>query len=309
MESRQFHCTPPGIRPSMHSSEEPAHRRASKRWCALELGGYTHKHLVPHTFDICIDESGDDGFSFSKPDCSHWFILAGVVVIRKSISELDELLRGIKRNIGWKDRKPLHFRDLRAPKRELAIERIADCGIRLFRGIAVLIHKPSLADPEIFQEKHRLYFYFTRFLLERSSWLCRDARIASKTEFGNGRARIVFSGRNDLPYPEMRDYLGKLRTESTSIAWDSLDTDSLITLTNGKHSGLQIADSGASAFYCANHHRTDLCSDRWVKGLKPIMYSNRGRHRGYGVKLFPSEAEKQIAQGALAPWAKTIYPQ
>jgi hypothetical protein len=263
---------------------------------------------VAHTFDICIDESGDDGFAFAKPDCSRWFVLAGAVVVRSNLASLDGMLRDLKKELFWKDRKPLHFRDLKPYKRQIAIERFAASGGRLFRGIAVMVHKPSLADPETFQEKHRLYFYLTRLLLERASWLCRDAPVAQKTQFGDGRARIVFSNRNDLPYDEMRSYLGLLKGKDTRIAWGSLDADSLVTLTNGKHSGLQVADSIASAFYCANHHRADLCCSQWVEMLKPVMYSHRSHHRGFGVKIFPAEAEKQIAQGTLAPWANTVFP-
>lgn len=264
---------------------------------------------MPHTFDICIDESGDDGFTFEKPDCSRWFIISAAVVVRRHILLLDEILRDLKAQFHWKPKKPLHFRDLKPDIRKtVTIARLATDGMRIFRGITIAVHKPSLSDPETFQDKHRLYFYFTRFLLERASWICRDAAVTQKRDFGDGRARVVFSARNDLSYDEMLSYLQTLQTKETSIAWPSIDTSKIVTLTNGKHSGLQVADSIASAFYCADHHRPDLCCHEWVRALKPVMYSYKGRCRGYGVKIFPPEAEKQIAQGALAPWATLHYP-
>jgi hypothetical protein len=99
-----------------------------------------------------------------------------------------------------------------------------------------------------------------------------------------------------------------LETKETSIAWDYLDTEKLLVLTNGKHSGLQVADSIASAFFCADHDRRDLCCCDWAQSLKPVMYSRNGQHRNYAVKVFPKKAENQIAQGAVAPWANQVYP-
>jgi hypothetical protein len=42
--------------------------------------------------------------------------------------------------------------------------------------------------------------------------------------------------------------------------------------------------------------------------LKSTVYRHDGRFRGYGLKFFPAAAEKQIAQGTLAPWATRLYP-
>ena len=113
-----------------------------------------------HTFDICIDESGDEGFNFENSDTTRWFVLAGAVVIRHNMDTLQSSLRELKASIGWKDKKPLHFRDLKPPNRERMVNQLVQVGPHVFRGLAILVHKPSLLEPEIFQQKSRGYFSY-----------------------------------------------------------------------------------------------------------------------------------------------------
>src|SRR3546814_6025402 len=85
---------------------------------------------------------------------------------------------------------------------------------------SVLVHKPSLNEPETFQaEKFRLYFYLTRYLLERVSWLCRDHRRANE---GDGTAEVIFSNRSYMSYDAMRPYLCRLRSEEHTSELQSL---------------------------------------------------------------------------------------
>src|SRR3546814_15951877 len=75
-------------------------------------------------------------------------------------------------------RSTLHFREL---KHEQKIPYVRAIAAAPLRTVSVLVHKPSLNEPETFQaEKFRLYFYLTRYLLERVSWLCRDHRRANE---------------------------------------------------------------------------------------------------------------------------------
>ena len=64
--------------------------------------------------------------------------------------------------------------------------------------MSVLIHKPSVKEPEKFRERYRLYFYAVRYLLERASWIRRDHR--SRGDVGNGSGEIVFSNRSGMSY-------------------------------------------------------------------------------------------------------------
>lgn len=220
---------------------------------------------------------------------------------------LDKLVQEIKEEIKWKYRKPLHFIDIRGDRRKRLIDRIAGA-TALFRSIVVMVHKPSIEEPEIFRKRHRLYFFAVRMQLERASWLCRDSKAARSSSLGDGTARVMFSNRNDLSYVEMESYFQRLQSMETSIEWSVLRPEQFETLSNGRTSGLQIADTVASAFYCADHHCVNSLSDCWAENLQSTIYRRMGKCRGYGLKFFPPSAEKRIAQGVLAPWAIRIYP-
>ena len=98
----------------------------------------------------------DDCIRNRSPPCPLWKLCLSV--------------RDIKSAIGWKEKKPLHFRDLSEKGKHLVINGIADNSPRL-RVISVFLHKPSLnaEDSAWYQEKHRVYFYLVRFLMERIS--------------------------------------------------------------------------------------------------------------------------------------------
>ena len=175
--------------------------------------------------------------------------------------------------------------------------------------MVAMIHKPSLTEVESLRDQNRLYFYYTRYLLERASWLCRDSREASAHQHGDGTAKVIFSSMNELSRANIEAYFKKLETGKTEIDWSILRPDQFETLTPGKHGGLQLADVIAGSFYCPNHHCENHRTDEWVRLLRPVMYrSRRGKYQGYGIKLCPKQAENQNAQNALAPWASKYYP-
>lgn len=220
---------------------------------------------------------------------------------------LDQVVLRIKEATRWKHRKPLHFIDIRGEKRKCLVDMVASASA-LFRSVVVMIHKPSLEEPETFRKRHRLYFYAVRLLLERASWICRDSRTARDQSLGDGTATVIFSNRNDLSYVEMKNYFIRLQGMETSIEGSVIRPGQFETLSNGRMAGLQVADTIASAFYCTNHHCARSVSEHWAETLRPTVYRREGKYRGYGLKFFPPSAEKQVAQGTLAPWATRIYP-
>ncbi|MEO8100826.1 MAG: DUF3800 domain-containing protein [Acidobacteriota bacterium] len=263
---------------------------------------------MPHSFDICIDESGDQGFSFHKPDCSHWFVLSGVISLRARTEEMTSLIRSAKQSLNWQEKQHLHFKDVKIDRREELIQTLIQ-DASLFRAIVVMVHKPSLHSPEKFKEENRLYFYFTRFLLERASRLCRDHPQRHDKNMGDGSARVIFSKMNEISHKRIQRYFGDLRGIQTSIDWDVIKDTQFETLSPTKHAGLQIADSVAGGFFCGDHPVQKKQSPRWCQMFKPMLYTGRdGEHRGYGLKIFPKEAETRIAQGTMSAWAMTHYP-
>lgn len=242
------------------------------------------------SFVIYIDESGDEGFSFGTGS-SDWFVLSAVVTHKPVDMQTVKLVDAVRKQLGRPDKKPLHFRDLRHEHRLPFLGAIAEADLR---ALSVLIHKPSLKEPEKFQGRYRLYFYAVRLLLERASWYCRDHRPAN--DIGDGSANVVFSNRSGMSYSEMRTYLDILKAQKDSqdvrIEWSTIRTDQITAYSAGRRMGLQIADAVAGSFYYAvEPSRYGYTEDRYVKLLKPVVYHRRGKYLGYGVKSWPREAE------------------
>ena len=261
------------------------------------------------SFAICIDESGDQGFTFEGENRStDWFVISGIVFLNDRLADVNAAIREAKQSIAWNNRKPLHFKRVNNERRVCVLNSILR-DQTLFRAISVLIHKPSLIEVESLSSDNRLYFYYTRYLLERASWLCRDSREATEKSHGDGTARVIFSAMNEVSRASVGEYFEQLQGMQTQIDWSVLNPQQFETLRPGQHSGLQIADVVAGSFYCPNHHCAGPRTDEWARMLRPVMYrSRRGKYQGYGIKLCPKQAENQNAQNALAPWAFQHYP-
>ena len=79
----------------------------------------------------------------------------------------------------------------------------------------------------------------------------------------------------------------------TRIEWRVIKPDQFKVLRNGKHPGLQLADAVASGMYCCDHHCAHKRTNEWTKLLRPAVYHYKGRHLGYGIRVFPPEAESK----------------
>lgn len=247
------------------------------------------------SFRVYIDESGDEGFVF-RPNgsgSSRWLVLSAVVTRTATDLETVKLLDGVRATLGRPERSTLHFRELKHEQKIPYVRAIATASLRT---VSVLVHKPSLSEPETFQaEKFRLYFYVTRYLLERVSWLCRDHRRANE---GDGTAEVIFSNRSYMSYDAMRAYLCRLRDNAdTRIDWSAFDPDAIRAVNHEKMMGLQLADAVASSLYFAvNLNRYGETEERYASILGPTMYRHRGTVHGYGLKFWPGSFEqlKQI---------------
>jgi hypothetical protein len=265
---------------------------------------------VPHSFEIYIDESGEQGFSFDGPNkSSEWLVVAGVIAPIQHIQDLRSTAHDIKTDVSCPPKKVLHFKKLKSEHyRRCAIAKVAALHAKC-RAVVVMVHKPSLSHPEAFTEKNRLYFYACRFLLERASWCCANALEYREKKHGDGTAKVIFSAMSELSRDRIQSYFHTLQAAQTTIDWTVIRPKQFETLAPNRHAGLQIADVVASGFYCAEHHDTKFKVHEWAHSLKPIMYrSARGKYKGYGLKMFPSEVDKKVAQGTFCPWA-TFFPE
>lgn len=237
---------------------------------------------------ICyIDESGCEGFKFDKGS-SRWFVLSAVFVKMTDEPSFVGCAKYVKTEIGKPVKKPLHWKDLKHDHKVFWASEIAELDIRC---LAVAVNKEELLEPEQFQGGWRLYFYATRYLLERVSWLARDTPTGG---FGNGKADIVFSNRSSMSYDKLDSYLETLKTQRSGgfdvrIEFDYIGART--SLTPGKRVGLQIADAYAGAVFNAlERNRFGFVETRYLDIFKRVIYMKDGRVLGYGFKIWPREA-------------------
>ena len=258
------------------------------------------------TFVIYIDESGDEGFAFGRGS-SDWFVLSGIITRKAKDLETVKLVDKVRTRLGKSDKKPLHFRDLKHEQRLPFVDEIAGADLRT---VSVLIHKPSLQEPEKFQERYRLYFYAVRYLFERASWYCRDHK--SGHDAGDGSAEIIFSNRSGMLYAELSQYLELLKKRTgffeVRIEWSVIEPKRILAYPPGRRMGLQIADAVAgSFFYAVQPSQHGFTEARYARMLKPVVYHRQGQYQGYGIKFWPREVDEVIKKEDRLGWVREAY--
>lgn len=244
-------------------------------------------------FYVYVDESGDEGFIFNADGTgsSRWFVLSAVITRKETDLDTVKLIDQVRADFKRTTRNALHFRHLRHEQRVAFATRIAAARLRT---VSVLIHKPSIDEPEKFSEKYMLYRYATRFLLERVSWFCRDHR-----KDPAAIAKIIFSNRDAMSYDDLREYLRLLESQSNildvRIDWSVFQPEQIVAIQHEKMMGLQIADAVASGmWYAVEKNPLGFTEPRYARILKPVIYRHRGVARGYGVKFWPRDLNRLL---------------
>ena len=259
---------------------------------------------MPASFVVYIDESGDEGFKFTSNNrSSSWFVLAAVVVRKCTEPDIVPLMRDVRAKLGKPDTFTLHFQKLQHTQRIPLIHEISQAHLRV---VAIACYKPDLNATRFLKHKHHLYFYLTRFLFERVSWLCRDYHTADNP--GDGSAEIIFSNRSSMSYTEIKDYMRRLRTRgsNTAIYWPAIKPDQIIAIPHRLRAGLQVADAVASGFwYAFETSPYGFTEDKYAKMLLRVAYKHKDSHNGYGIKIWPKEAAQNIRKDARYAWITT----
>ena len=250
------------------------------------------------SFTVYIDESGDEGFIFypNERGSSRWLVLSAAVFRKNNDLDAVRLMREVREKLGKEPKKALHFREMKHEQRVPYVRAIGEAQIRT---VSVLIHKPSIKEPERFQsESFRLYRYATRLLLERVSWLCRDNY---KEGEGDGTAEIMFSNRSAMSYDDLRDYLGHLKetadVKDVRVDWNVVRSERVRAVNHDQLAGLQIADAIASGIYFAvNLNPYGDAEDRYLRLLAPTFYRHKKTTLGYGLKFWPEDFETLAAE-------------
>ncbi|GAB7550401.1 DUF3800 domain-containing protein [Cupriavidus sp. 8B] len=252
------------------------------------------------SFRAYIDESGDEGFKFlpNEQGSSRWFIQSATVVRTVNDLAMVQLVKDARALLNKQPKAPLHFRHLRHEHRVPLARLIGEAPLR---HAHVLVHKPSISDPEIFQqEAYSLYRYTIRLLLERVSWLCRDTVRAGE---GDGTAELIFSNRSAMSYDDLRQYMVRLQgVDECRIHWPSLDLNRVRAVNHDQLAGLQIADAVAtSAFYAVNKSQYGETEDRYLSLIARNLYRARnGNADGYGLKFWcAADEERQRVLAAV----------
>ncbi len=260
------------------------------------------------SFRAYVDESGDEGFKFrqssSEKASSDWFVLSAFVTRKKTDLETVKVIDSVRQEFRLHPRKHIHWKKLKHPQKVRYAQIIAELQARI---VAVCVHKPSLLEPEIFQDRYRLYFYAVRYLVERISWLARDRHNPAKWG-GNGAVELIFSNRQGMSYDEMRNYLRLLETQKRvgrdiRIEFDRIPIDMLKTQTPGRSMGLQLADATAGAIFNAIElNEFGNTEPRYFKTMLPILYRHKNSCRGYGFKIVPRETIKSLGNEENLKW-------
>ncbi|RDJ26626.1 DUF3800 domain-containing protein [Bosea caraganae] len=257
---------------------------------------------MQHSFVAYIDESGDDGFKrFRQPGdrggSSKWLIISACVFRKTHSLEAVGWRDGISNRMPERKSRILHFAELNHNQKLVVVQDIAS---RPLRAISIIAAKEPIPD-SVYTEKNQLYFYMTRYLSERISWLCRDMRPIVPE--GNGKVAITFSRRGGMSYSDFKSYMQKLKAsedQDVRIHWPVIDIDSIDAQDHKANASLQIADAIASSFAAGfEPDRYGNCESRYAQILKPITFHRNKNYFSYGVKIVPKHEEIALNEQQL----------
>ncbi|MBI2714071.1 MAG: DUF3800 domain-containing protein [Rhizobiales bacterium] len=246
---------------------------------------------MSHSFVALIDESGDDGLGkFREPGQqggqTSWLVISACVYRIKREREVVGWRDSILAKMPEKKGRVLHFEGLTHQQRIVAAQSVGQFPLRL---MSVLSNKRTI-EPGTYTQKNQLYFYLTRYLIERISWFCRDEKAGAGE---SGQVKIIFSRRGGMSYPDFREYLLRLRQDPTvKIHWPVIDIDGIRAEDHSTRAGLQIADIITSSIASGiEPDRFGNCETRYAESLRRVTYRRNKNYFSYGVKLVPKLAD------------------
>lgn len=250
---------------------------------------------MAHTYVAYIDESGDDGLD--KPfrevgnagGSSKWLVISACLFRSTYSLEAVRWRDEISAKMPERKSRILHFAKLNHGQKLATAQTISS---KPLRALSVVAAKEPIPKG-IYTDKNQLYFYMTRYLIERLSWLCRDHR--PQAPEGDGRVAITFSRRGGMQYDQFRAYLERLKADQAGdvrIHWPVIDISAVAAADHNKSASLQLADAIASSFAAGfEPDRYGNCEPRYAETLKPVTYRRRSNYLSYGVKIVPKPEE------------------
>jgi len=251
-----------------------------------------------------IDEAGDPGLKRVRPidkdGSSEWLMLSAVLMRRKWEDDVVGWVDSIRDDIGIRQRRDLHYRNLSPTRKRVTAARMAELPLRAF---VVCSNKKNMRG----YQNHRaskvpsqewFYNWCLRLLLERVTAFC-----AERTMIDYGEAqklKIEFSRRGGHRYSQTRAYslylrhqqqAGSVYLEKRVPVMNVLETDLMEDHPHKTRAGLQLSDVVASAFYqaadCLGPGLWDVAP---AKALDRVMARENGKIANFGVALQPTPA-------------------
>lgn len=197
---------------------------------------------------------------------------------------VDHLLVAISKPPGTR----LKWTTMNHYERRVAADRMSLLPVRL---IYVTVPKANLGASYITANTGGFYNFVGRMILERVSWLARDA---------NATAHVTFEKVKGFPEKNTLDYFSLLRAQRTSpVAWDHLSQNIRID-SPANIRGLRTADLAAGILDAAMRRDpgTGLVEPCYFQSIASRLFrSKQGVCLGYGVKLLGPAGQLE-----MLPW-------
>ncbi len=261
-----------------------------------------------HSYIAYIDESGDDGLkNFREPGqqggASKWLCICACII--RATNRLQTVRwRDEIKNITRKKNKgrSIHFAEFNHNQKRVACQIING---KALTYISAISNKTTIPIGT-YNDKNQLYFYVTRYVIERLSWFCRDNRV--NVPEGDGRLKVIFSRRGGLSYSGFQNYLNVIKEtpNGSKIHWPVIDIASIEAKDHSTDAGLQLADCGASAIAAAlEPDPYGNIEAQYLHELQNMVYSRNGNYLSYGLKLLPEINQLELTPqqtAALGPF-------
>src|SRR5688572_6805121 len=99
------------------------------------------------SFVAYVDEAGDEGFEKIGRGTPEWFILSALITRKHSDIRTVKVIDEVRILLNKRAKLPLHFRKLRHHQKVPYLAKLVESPVRT---ISVIVHKPSLLEPEKF---------------------------------------------------------------------------------------------------------------------------------------------------------------
>lgn len=261
---------------------------------------------MDYGFVAYIDEAGDTGLNKVRPidsaGATEWLCLGAVVIRAEAEAQVPRWLREIRDLVRSRQGPDLHFRSLRAGRKQTVCEEIAKLPVRCFVVASNKKNMRGYQNSRAAKMDSQQWFYnwCVRLLLERITDYCEHDCL--KRQIPVRPVKVEFATRGGHRYSQTIAYQDLLRAQARNDnvllsrrvpKWPMLHRTLFKHFPAGHRAGLQLADSIANAFYTAvDNLDTGPCEPAYAKAFHPCMAEECGSARDYGVALQPTPAWK-----------------